>query len=490
MKIAFISFLLLFSPSLSAQQISAIDSIINTKMYAAQKYLSNKNGSYNEEEAFKLYLECAKLGKHQAMQMVGLMYRDGKGTTKNITKATIWFLKAAKEGNTNAWFHLGMLYKNTSKSEQDFFKSFQYFAIGTLAGNALCEYNQAYMLFKGLGCKQDYKQAVSLFAKEAKATRGDNRKSMYFLGIALRNGYGVAKNIDSAKYWLKQASQRGDFSAKQELRTINDNGENNEPSSTAKAIQPPAYTSKSNLNTYQKIEHKLSETEIEGIYKGYIITYDWSGKNIIDSTAIELTILHKNGILSGVWIQSDTLAIPFQATITPHSIVFTKTAYYQKTHYSYNSPVLMQFESAKLQQTKLNDSIYIVGNIQMYLPELKEPYKPQYLSLVKYKKIADRNEWVDITKDDGSIFVPNTLKAYPNPFTNIITIDFELKQPAKIITSLRTTEGKTVYTNTSTLSETGFYTLPLKVNQNLNAGIYIVDLKSGNQHKTLKVIKL
>jgi hypothetical protein len=54
---------------------------------------------------------------------------------------------------------------------------------------------------------------------------------------------------------------------------------------------------------------------------------------------------------------------------------------------------------------------------------------------------------INITNEDGSLIVNNTLRAYPNPFGAVINIDFELKEAVNVVTSIVTIDGKPVYSN-------------------------------------------
>jgi TPR repeat protein len=104
----------------------------------------------------------------------------------------------------NNLYQQGLAYKNGINVDIDFQKAFQFFSQGAALGDAQCQYAVAYMLFKGLGCIQDYQTAAQIFATGAKAGR-DN--SSYFYGLCLRNGYGVQRNEDSAKYYLQYAAK-------------------------------------------------------------------------------------------------------------------------------------------------------------------------------------------------------------------------------------------------------------------------------------------
>ncbi|HBK82347.1 MAG TPA: sel1 repeat family protein, partial [Flavobacterium sp.] len=50
---------------------------------------------------------------------------------------------------------------------------------GAAKGNASCMYGQGYMHYKGLGTKQDYAAAISLFEN---AIKKNSTGSMYMLG--------------------------------------------------------------------------------------------------------------------------------------------------------------------------------------------------------------------------------------------------------------------------------------------------------------------
>lgn len=78
MKITFTIFFLAAFISIKAQSNS--DAFVNSKMFRAQQYLTGNGEQKNEAAAFELYMTCAKLGRAQAMIMVGVMYKNGMGT--------------------------------------------------------------------------------------------------------------------------------------------------------------------------------------------------------------------------------------------------------------------------------------------------------------------------------------------------------------------------------------------------------------------------
>ncbi|MFM0123242.1 GIY-YIG nuclease family protein [Paraburkholderia sp. RL18-101-BIB-B] len=61
--------------------------------------------------AFVSFSEAAKLGSLDAYVYIGKMYRDGKGTAKNVTLAIETFKEGARKGSVACCFYLGMLYE-------------------------------------------------------------------------------------------------------------------------------------------------------------------------------------------------------------------------------------------------------------------------------------------------------------------------------------------------------------------------------------------
>ena len=61
------------------------------------------------EEAFKWHTKSAAQGYANAEINLGILYEDGLGVTKDISKAIEWYTKAAEKGHVNAVKHLRKL---------------------------------------------------------------------------------------------------------------------------------------------------------------------------------------------------------------------------------------------------------------------------------------------------------------------------------------------------------------------------------------------
>lgn len=83
--------------------------------------------------------------------------------------------------------------------------------------------------------------------------------------------------------------------------------------------------------------------------------------------------------------------------------------------------------------------------------------------------------------------VDNTLKVYPNPTNNKITIDFTLSKDEQVQLNIVDITGKIVSSNNIGNRDTGLHSEIINCS-NLPSGMYFVNLKTNTQNKTTKII--
>jgi uncharacterized protein len=469
-------------------QASMPDSLLNKNLIDARQYLTGIGKPKDEARALSIYKECANAGSAKAMNALGIIYKEGVGTKADRQKGIDWFTKAGNNNYSQGWYNLGLIYKNAVVAEErNFEKAFNYFSKGVALDDDDCDYMQAYMLYKGLGCKQNYEQAAVLFEKGANLNRSG---SMYFFGLCLRNGYGIALDIDKAKYWLDKAAKKNYRMATLELMTKSGENSNEKAKELATQLKAISITSTAALNTYQKLEQNISANTIEGVYEGHMIRYDWSGQHAINTSKLLLDVKYEGGKLIGNWVESDSTIVPLEATLTSKNMLFKNMQYSKTDHYSMFKAMGYSFENAKLQWNRKDGEVYLSGNIQMFSTQRNEPEKPLFIWLKRVSAKSGSANRITITNEDGSPMVlKNDLVAYPNPFDNAITVEFELKEACMVQTELFTIDGKLIYKNPAGLLEEGNYKIQVQPQQ-LVAGTYILVLKYGNKTQTTKVVKL
>lgn len=341
----------------------------------------------SQEEAHAICLIKAKNGDIKAMYEAGVHYRFGMGTTIDLARAFEFILRAADNGYQDATYMLGEMYKDGIGIKQDYTTAFNIFSKKILRSDYRANATLAYMLYKGLGCKQNYSMAYNLFLTEAEY---GNTSCMYYVGLCLRNGYGVPQNIKEANKWLKKSADKGDKQSISELAE-------KEPENKWPVTRYDKASFIRSYNKYQTVEHRLALDSIDGNYSGILYKYDWSGNYIIEQNAVTVSLNHIEGRLQGKLTEgNETFAL--NAIIGADGLRFTNSVYRKIDRYSGGKAEEWQIIGAQLQRIQERDSTYIVGNIAMYSNDRREPGKP-YLLKITYalpqdssKQLADSSK--------------------------------------------------------------------------------------------------
>ena len=83
---------------------------------------------------FDKTLKSAELGNADAMNLLGAMYREGKGVPQDYAKAVMWFEKSAELGNSNAMGLLGEMYRDGEGVPQDYAKAHMWYNLSSSLG--------------------------------------------------------------------------------------------------------------------------------------------------------------------------------------------------------------------------------------------------------------------------------------------------------------------------------------------------------------------
>jgi hypothetical protein len=487
MKKLFYLIILISSWSISNAQIMS-DSAINSSLKEAHQYLNGNGKPLNPGKAYIMIKQLADAGSSKAFLVLGWLYEKGLGVNSDPYQALFWYEKAAKNGIVNALNKIGLLYKHGIDGKPDYEKAYEFYCKSADKNNMDGLTQKGYMLYTGLGCKQDYTAAYPLFQKAASYGQPH---AMRFLGLSMRNGYGTKVNSDSAMYWLHMASKYGNGMSDDELTTSEPENADIAGSlvEKIKAAQK-LIQSGTSVNKYTKVQHNVPVNNIEGSYKGWLLKYDWSGEHVVKADELNIDIVYENNELKGKWTENQTLSIPLEAMLTPNALVFKNMEYNKHDHYYKNRVELLKFEKASFKLIPVNGELYLCGDLQMYSVNRNEPAKPMYVALIKTSKSQKNSDKIiSLVNEDGSSVIFKKMNAFPNPFTSILTLNFELKETCFVQTTLQTLDGKLVYSNSAGKLEAGSYTLPIQP-QDLAAGTYLLTLQSGKQISTLKVIKL
>jgi TPR repeat protein len=145
---------------------------------AAEALWQRGNAYYDRNDfrnALPVYMEAAKLGHPRALAVLGNMYREGEGVTKDLGQAVAWYTKAADAGHRGAQFSLGSMYE------------------------------------EGEGVPKNVAKAAQLYEMSA---RQGMPEAQFALGLSYEFGQGVQRNRRTAIYWLDQVAAQGDGRAR------------------------------------------------------------------------------------------------------------------------------------------------------------------------------------------------------------------------------------------------------------------------------------
>lgn len=427
----------------------------------AKRYLNGINTDVNYEFARKIYVHLAKQNDAKAINSLAGMYKQGLGVPVNMDTARVLYKKASDLGSAKAAYNLAQMYKMGQGGAQDYEQSFAYFQKALDMGNKKAYYNLGYAYYKGLGVPQDYTKAVEMFKK------GSERKSAncdYFLGLCHMGGYGVEKNIEQGKSFIEKSvaggsAQAVDFIAKGRIEKYKEKPKKRSANVVDRQISPSFRSAKNSV-----------DKNISGIWEGKMVKYDWSGKNIVEEKTLSLQIDNLQGALSGIWVQEDSISIKLQAHQEDTAWVFDNMKYTR----AYER--VWEVKQAKFQLQQVGDSLMLVGNVEQYSADTKEPSSP---TTVVLKRSASSS-----TSRNNS--ERNSLLAYPNPFESEITVEYHLKESQETSLLVFDQEGKVVYSETQN-GEKGINKKSLQLN--VPTGVYTLTLKGKELNLNSMLIK-
>lgn len=484
-----------------------------TKKALTTARLSLLEGSrnYNPTTALTIYQQQAVIGNIEAMNGLGLLYCKGLGVVMNEQEGIIWLEKAATNGYAKAWYNLGLLYKegvgvinDQTKAivcfekaakggydlawqkwggmvmkgngvSQDYTLAIAIFKQGADKGNAGCLYSLGYLHYKGFGCAQDYAEAIKLFQLAAEKR---NTAAMYMLGLCYRNGYGTNIDLEKAKYYLNKSAALGYKKAEVEL--ADPEAENINPN-YVKTISTPiteviTITEANTPETFLKVKQQPIKGNISGDYTGYLLRYDWSGQNTISKTPIQVKLNQDSNELVGDWKETAGDTVVFTAKIQENAIVFHDSKIDRTEHFYKDTIASYDFKEAKLQLLQTDESLFIVGNLQLYNIKERENEKPMYLILEKKQ-----------TKTSEVPEILSSVVIHPNPVVNDFNLSFNLAQAADVTMSIYYLTGRELYSQQWKNLGQGTQTKTLTLNA--PSGYYVLHLTYGNEVKTTILIK-
>lgn len=167
--------------------------------------------------ALELAVQSAERGEPTAHTLVGRIYAEGLGTSKNTPLAAQWYARGAELGDPEAMFAYGLLLAEGTGLDKDRAEAARYFEAAALKRHPLANYNLALMFLGGDGKPENPYRAFAhmRFAAEAGVVT-----AQYDLGTMYATGQGTDHNAFEAAKWIGKAAAAGHVEAQIDYAVI------------------------------------------------------------------------------------------------------------------------------------------------------------------------------------------------------------------------------------------------------------------------------
>lgn len=187
------------------------------EQFLADLYYTGNYIKQDYAQALKWFLKSAENKNANAQEKLGEIYLNGYGTKIDYSEAAKWFELSVKQGNSDAELNLGYLYNNGYGVVQDYNKALSLYLESAAKDNSTANYNIGILYENGFGVAQDYKKALDYYQKAADKSSPD---AEYALGNLYYTGHGVAKDNKKAAHLFVAASKGGSTDAPAILKVM------------------------------------------------------------------------------------------------------------------------------------------------------------------------------------------------------------------------------------------------------------------------------
>jgi len=221
---------------------------------------SGNGGKINSKKAFALFNKSARLNHKESQYELGLLYKNGKGTPKNLVKAKKWlnlsisngyakarvalrelvvleekylnyktksgyynysadsaYISAAKKGDPGAQFKLGLMYIEGDVIERNPSKGIAWLRRAADHKHLGAQVKLGDLLYKGVQLDRDYAESAKWYQKAAKQGHAG---AQYILANMYKKGLGIARDRRKADKWYREAASLGHIKARDKISQL------------------------------------------------------------------------------------------------------------------------------------------------------------------------------------------------------------------------------------------------------------------------------
>lgn len=167
--------------------------------------------------ALRLAEKAATRGDPQAHTLIGRIYAEGAGVSRDDAIAARWYARAAELGDIEGAFSLGLMLAEGRGVEKNLELAGQMFERAALRGHALANYNLALLFLSGKGKPENPLRAAQHLTYAAEK---GVPAAQYDLAALYQKGVGVQADAYQAARWLSRAADQGMVEAQFEYALV------------------------------------------------------------------------------------------------------------------------------------------------------------------------------------------------------------------------------------------------------------------------------
>jgi hypothetical protein len=183
-----------------------------------QSYLYGWNNLVKDErKAFDYFIKSASKNNDKGQNALGVCYKYGNGTDKNLIKAVEYYTKAADNGNRKAQFNLADSYQYGEGVNKDLAKAFSFYMLSANQDYNLAQYQVGLFYFSGKNVEKDMLKAKDWFDKAI--VNCENVSILNGVASFYKIGY-VVQDYNKAFELYSKSAALGSSSANLELAAM------------------------------------------------------------------------------------------------------------------------------------------------------------------------------------------------------------------------------------------------------------------------------
>jgi TPR repeat protein len=194
-RVVYLAFAVLVLAATGA--VAAEDFAAGMRAHLAKKYAESR----------QVFQALADAGDARAQFMMGTIYEQGLGVSKDLATAAAWYRRAADGGNASAQYNLGVFYQFGKGVAKDPAEAARMLHMAAEQGHGRAQNNLSTFYFTGVGVPRDVVEAWKWLTLSAQDLKGAGQE------IALSNRAVIeremtADQIEAARHrvgdWLKR----------------------------------------------------------------------------------------------------------------------------------------------------------------------------------------------------------------------------------------------------------------------------------------------